>query len=57
MNDIAEYVGHTYTYGGDMRWKIENEQKLKIETPEDFPEETRSATAKIIWETRVDKFV
>jgi hypothetical protein len=57
MNEIAEYFGRTCTYGGDMQWTIENEQKLKIEAPKDLPDEIKSATAKRIWEKRVDEFI
>jgi hypothetical protein len=57
MNNNVEYVGCTYTYRGDMRWAIENEQNLMVEVPKDLPVESTSATDKKIWEKRIDEFV
>jgi hypothetical protein len=56
MRDIAKYVDITYTYGGDIRWSIENEKRHKVVGPPDL-DATAAATYKRIWEKRVDEYV
>jgi hypothetical protein len=56
MKEITGYVGRTYTYGGDIRWTIQNEKKFT--PPLDLNEKSaKSETQKRIWEKRVDKYV
>jgi hypothetical protein len=43
-----------YTYGGDMRWTIENKQIFFVPTPNDVDVDKITATEKIIWEKRED---
>jgi hypothetical protein len=57
MNDIAEYVGRTYTYGGEMRWTIGNEQKCVITIPSDLDAATTTSTQQRIWETHINEYV
>ena len=54
--EIAEYVGRTYTYGGDARLAIENLEIVEPPEPED-PPEGATATKRRIWEKRVDEYV
>jgi hypothetical protein len=35
IKDLAEYVGRTYTYGGDIRWTVENEKMFPVPCPKD----------------------
>jgi hypothetical protein len=56
MREIAAYVSRAYTYGGDIRWSIENEKKYTVVVPEDI-DATSSSTDKRIWEKRIDKYV
>jgi hypothetical protein len=34
--EIAEFVGRDYTYGGDIRWTLENEIKFIVPVPEEL---------------------
>jgi hypothetical protein len=38
MKEITEFIGKTYTYGGDMRWTIENEENCGVPVPKDIDE-------------------
>ena len=54
--EIAEYVGRTYTYGGDARLAIENLEIVEPPEPED-PPEGATETKRRIWEKHVDEYV
>jgi hypothetical protein len=57
MKEIAQYVDHAYTYGGGVKWTIENEQKFTVPVPPDVETDKLNVTVKRIWEKRVDKYV
>ena len=54
--EIAEYVGRTYKYGGDLRLAIETLQMHVFDTPKD-PPETATRTETRIWEKTIDEHV
>jgi hypothetical protein len=56
IKELAEYVGRTYTYGGDIRWTVENEKMFPFPCPKDVAADA-GATDKRIWERRVDEYV
>jgi hypothetical protein len=56
IKELAEYVGRTYTYGGDIRWTVENEKMFPVPCPKDVAADA-GATDKRIWERRVDEYV
>ena len=35
--EIEKYIGHTFTYGNDTKWSLENLQKYTIDVPEAPP--------------------
>jgi len=54
--EISEYVGRTYTYGGDTQLAIENLGIVEPPEPDD-PPEGATATKRHIWEKCVDEYV
>jgi hypothetical protein len=54
--EIAEYVGRTYTYGGDMRRAVERLEVPAFVMPED-PAEDATETEREIWKVEVKEFV
>jgi hypothetical protein len=56
IKELAEYVGRTYTYGGDIRWTVENKKMFNVPCPKDVAADD-GATDKRIWERRVDEYV
>jgi hypothetical protein len=54
--EIAEYVGRSYKYGGDVRLMVENLTLPVLVAPED-PPKGASRTEERIWTTRVDEYV
>ena len=54
--EIAEYVGRTYTYGGDARLAIENLTIPVAPEPEDPPADA-TKTRKLIWKKKVEEYV
>jgi hypothetical protein len=48
IKELAEYVGRTYTYGGDIRCTVENEKKFLVPCPEDVAADD-GATINRIW--------
>jgi hypothetical protein len=54
--EIAEFVGRTYTYGGDARLAVETLTLPMFATPTDPPEDA-SRTETRIWEKTVDEHV
>ena len=54
--EIAEYVGRTYKYGGDIRLVVENLQLVTFVEPDD-PDANATRTQVRIWEKQVDEFV
>ena len=54
--EIAEYVGRTFTYGGDARLAVET-LKLPIMTMPVDPPENANRTETRIWEKTVDEHV
>jgi hypothetical protein len=54
--EIAQCMGHIYTYGGDVRWTIDNEPKFTVSVPPDGKIVELNATAKHIWEKRIDEY-
>jgi hypothetical protein len=55
IKELAEYFGRTYTYGGDIRWTVENEKMFPVPCPKDVAADD-GATIKRIWERRVDEY-
>lgn len=53
--EIAEYVGRTYKYGGDIRLAVETLKPPNFKMPDDPPEEA-TKTALKIWEKDIDEF-
>jgi hypothetical protein len=56
IKELAKYVGRTYTYGGDIRWTVENEKMFPVPCPKDVAADA-GATINRIWERRVDEYV
>ena len=54
--EVAAYVERTYTFGGDIRFAVDNLELPVIAEPAD-PPDNANATQKLIWEKRVDVFV
>ena len=54
--EIAEYVGRTYKYGGDIRLVVENLALPTLAVPDD-PPDGASRTVQQIWEKNVDEYV
>jgi hypothetical protein len=54
--EIAEYVGRTFTYGGDARLSVENLALPTFPTPND-PDPAATRTEVRIWEKTVDEYV
>jgi hypothetical protein len=54
--EIAEYVGRTFTYGGDARLSVENLALPTFPTPSD-PDPAATRTEVRIWEKTVDEYV
>ncbi|KAI2493199.1 hypothetical protein MHU86_21348 [Fragilaria crotonensis] len=54
--EIAEYVGRTYTYGGDARLAVETLTLPTLISPTD-PPENANRTETRIWEKTVDEYV
>ena len=54
--EVAEFVGRTYKYGGDIRLAVENLQVPNIAEPYD-PPAGASRTQERIWEKQVDEYV
>ena len=54
--EVAEFVGRTYKYGGDIRLAVENLQMPNIAEPYD-PPAGASRTQERIWEKQVDEYV
>jgi hypothetical protein len=57
MKEMALYMGRTFTYGSDLKWTIEHEDKLTVPKPRDIDIKTVSATEKCIWEKCFDEYV
>jgi hypothetical protein len=57
MKEMALYLGITFTYGADLKWMIEHEEKFTVTNPGDIDIRTVSATGKRIWEKRNDEYV
>lgn len=60
--EIVEYIGRKYTYGSDIKWTLENMEKMDIEEPDDPPdgddEEVFNVKTKIeIWKRQVAEYV
>jgi hypothetical protein len=56
IKELTKYVGRTYTYGGDIRWTVENKKMFPIPCPEDVAADA-GAKIKRIWERRVDEYI
>ena len=54
--EIAEYVGRTYKYGGDIRVVVNNLEEISITEPTD-PPDGATKTQTRIWEKQVDEYV
>jgi hypothetical protein len=54
--EIAEYVGRTFTYGGDARLSVET-LVLTTFAPPDDPDANATRTEIRIWEKTVDEYV
>jgi hypothetical protein len=54
--EIAEYVGRTFTYGGDARLSVETLVLPTFSTPND-PDPSATRTEVRIWEKTVDEYV
>ena len=54
--EIAEYVGRTYKYSGNMRLTVEGLERVQFTEPSD-PPAAATWTQERIWEKEVDKFV
>jgi hypothetical protein len=57
MKEIAEYGGRTYTYGGDLKFTVESEEKFTLPKPTKVEVDQLDATHKQIWEKRIDEYV
>ena len=53
--EIAEYVGRTYKYGGDIRLAVETLKPPSFRMPDD-PPEVATKTALKIWEKDIDEY-
>jgi hypothetical protein len=49
MKEIAEFVGRTYPYGGDMKFTVEKEEKFTLSKPTKVEVGKLYATNKRIW--------
>ena len=56
IKEIAEYVGRTYKYSGDIRLAVEN-LELPDTTEPDDPPANATRTQVRIWEKQVDEYV
>ena len=54
--EIEDYVGRTYKYGGDIKWSIENLEKHAIEELEDLPDD-HTNTQELIWKKHIEEYV
>ena len=54
--EVAEYVGRTYKYGGDIRLAVEDLKLPIINEPSD-PPAGATRTQERIWEKQVDEYV
>ena len=54
--EIEDYVGRSYKYGGDIKWSLENLEKYNIDEPEDLPDD-HTNTQELIWKKRVEEYV
>jgi len=54
--EVAEYVGRTYKYGGDIWLAVENLELSIINKPSD-PPAGATRTQECIWEKQVDEYV
>ena len=54
--EIAEYIGRTFKYGGDIRLTVENLKKPTIDKPDDPPTGATNTDMKI-WEKEIEDYV
>ena len=57
MRKVAEFVGRTYAYGGDIRTTIENEQIYIVPRPKDIKGKGASDMDRRILDKQVDEYV
>jgi hypothetical protein len=53
IKELDEYLGRTYTYGGDICWTLENEKMFPVPCPTGVVMDD-GAMAKHIWERRIN---
>jgi hypothetical protein len=49
MKELAEYVGSTFTYGADIRWSLEHDDRCVVPKPQQLPKEADDID-KRVWE-------
>jgi hypothetical protein len=37
MKELTKYVGSTFTYGADIRWSLEHEDRFLVPNPQQLP--------------------
>jgi hypothetical protein len=56
MKEIVEYIGINFTYGSDIRWRLEHEEELMVPKPISL-DTNADAIDKRIWEKEIDEYI